>query len=292
MLRHGALVQRLGTISDETSVRVAGMYDASPYPRWTSVLTHREGAYLKQLRSVFKPEELVFLRRPFEVLIAGCGTGRQAVSAAFDYGTNANVIALDIAIASLGYASRMASRMGAGSIRFLQGDIQQIETYEPSFVGRFPVIECVGVLHHMARPFDGWRALRECLAPGGLMLIGLYSASARRNLAVLQADPAFPGRGCDAQTLRRYRQHVRALPKGVPGSGVQARARFLLFERLSRFLSACERALLHLAGNPAVSRRAQPPIPRLLRPAVPIAGRPCARRPVARNARAVGTLRG
>jgi hypothetical protein len=27
----------------------------------------------------FRPDELAFLDRPFEVLIAGCGTGQQAV---------------------------------------------------------------------------------------------------------------------------------------------------------------------------------------------------------------------
>jgi SAM-dependent methyltransferase len=182
------------------------------------VLTYRKGHYLKRLNSVFKSEELNFLQRPFEVLIAGCGTGRQAVSAAFDYGTNARVTAFDIALPSLGYASTMADRMGARNVRFLHADIQQIETVEPSLLGRFHVIECIGVLHHMTRPLDGWFALSKCLAPGGLMLIGLYSASARRNLAILKADPAYPGPGCDADALRRYRQHLLTLPKGAPGS--------------------------------------------------------------------------
>ena len=215
---HAAKIPRMGAISDETSVKVADMYGTSPYPRWTSVLTYRKGHYLKRLNSVFKPEELSFLQRPFEVLIAGCGTGRQAVSAAFDYGANARVTAFDIALPSLGYASTMAERMGARNVRFLHADIQQIETVEPSLLGRFHVIECIGVLHHMTRPLDGWRALSKCLAPGGLMLIGLYSASARRNLAILKADPAYPGPGCDADALRRYRQHLLALPKGAPGS--------------------------------------------------------------------------
>jgi SAM-dependent methyltransferase len=215
---HAARISRIGVISDETSVKVADMYDTSPYPRWTSVLTYRKGHYLKKLSSVFEPVELDFLQRPFEVLIAGCGTGRQAVSAAFDYGANARVTAFDIALPSLGYASRMARRMGASNVSFLHADIQQIETCAPSLLDRFHVIECTGVLHHMARPLDGWRALHKCLAPGGLMLVGLYSASARRNLAVLKADPNYPGPGCDADALRRYRQYLLTLPKGAPGS--------------------------------------------------------------------------
>jgi SAM-dependent methyltransferase len=218
VLEHAARVPRIGTVTDSTSIKVAHMYDASPYPRWTSVRTYRKGQYLAQLRSVFRPEELGFLQRPFEVLIAGCGTGRQAISAAFDYGASAHVTAVDIATTSLGYASRMAARLGASNVSFVRGDIATLDTSDPSFRGRFHVIECVGVLHHMADPLAGLRALGKCLAPGGLMLIGLYSTSSRRNLAALKTDPAYPGPGCDPKALRRYREHLLALPKDAPGS--------------------------------------------------------------------------
>lgn len=213
-----ARMPRRGAIDDATSVKVATQYNVSPYPRWTSVLTYREGHYLKNLSTVFDDRELDFLRSPFEVLIAGCGTGRQAVSAAFDYGANARVTGLDITQTSLGYASMMADRMGAHNLSFVQGDIQSIGTSDPSFRQRFKVIECIGVLHHMAHPFDGWRALKACLAPGGIMLIGLYSALARRDVAALKDEPAYPGADCDDATLRHYRQRLQMLPDGVPGA--------------------------------------------------------------------------
>ena len=213
-----ARIPRLGAIRDATSLRVAGQYNVSPYPRWTSVLTYREGHYLKNLATVFDAKELDFLHKPFEVLIAGCGTGRQAVSAALDYGSNAQVTGLDITETSLGYASMMAERMGATNLSLVQGDIQNIGAFEPSFRQRFKVIECIGVLHHMARPFDGWRALKECLAPGGIMLIGLYSALARRNVATLRSDPSYPGPDCSDAALRHYRQRLRTLPEDAPGA--------------------------------------------------------------------------
>lgn len=218
IVERAAGIPRLGAIRDATSMRVAGQYNVSPYPRWTSVLTYREGHYLKALATVFDDRELDFLQTPFEVLIAGCGTGRQAVSAALDYGSNARVTGLDITETSLGYASMMAERMGATNLSLAQGDIQNIGAFEPSFRQRFKVIECIGVLHHMARPFDGWRALKECLAPGGVMLIGLYSALARHNVAALKADPSHPGIDCDDAALRDYRQRLRALPDGAPGA--------------------------------------------------------------------------
>jgi len=64
------------------------------------------------------------------------------------------------------------------------------------------------VLHHMAEPFAGWRALLRCLAPHGLMRIGLYSAIARRNLTALRSERAYPGPGCDDRALRAFRQSL------------------------------------------------------------------------------------
>jgi len=215
-----ARIPHLGVIQDATSIKVATQYNVSPYPRWTGVLTYRDGHYLKKLSSIFDAKELDFLRSPFEVLIAGCGTGRQAVSAAIDYGPQAHVTGLDITETSLGYASMMAERMGASNLSLAQGDIQNIGAFEPSFRQRFNVIECVGVLHHMARPFDGWRALKECLAPGGIILIGLYSALARRDVATLKGDASYPGAGCSEAALRDYRQRLRALPDGAPGAAL------------------------------------------------------------------------
>lgn len=69
----------------------------------------------------------------------------------------------------------------------------------------------------MADPFAGWRVLAKCLAPGGLMLIGLYSATSRRNLVALRGDPAYPGAGCDDAALRIFRQELLDRPDHSPG---------------------------------------------------------------------------
>ena len=46
---------------------------------------------------------------------------------------------------------------------------------------QFDIVESVGVLHHMGNPMEGWKVLTDCLKPGGLMKIGLYSELARKN---------------------------------------------------------------------------------------------------------------
>jgi len=213
-----ARMPRLGAIAHATSRKVAAQYEGNPYPRWTSVGILTPANMCRALRAYFKAGEIAFMDRPFEVLVAGCGTGQQAVQAALAYGPEASVTAIDLSTTSLAYAARMAERFGAGNIEFAQADLLTLDQLDSRFLGRFDVIECTGVLHHLADPFQGWRVLLECLAKDGRMLVGLYSAIARRNLAALRSDPAYPGPGCDDNALRSFRQALLDRPEGEPGS--------------------------------------------------------------------------
>jgi SAM-dependent methyltransferase len=194
----------LGDIEDATSRKVAQFYEESPYPRWSSVVVSRD--HRAALVKFLGKERTAFLERPFKVLIAGCGTGQQVVQAALHYGPNARILAIDLSAASLGYAARMSHAFGVENVEFARADLEAIAASGVELAARFQVIEAVGVLHHMARPFAGWRALLKCLAPHGLMRIGLYSAIARRNLTALRSDPAYPGEGCDNAALSAFRQ--------------------------------------------------------------------------------------
>jgi SAM-dependent methyltransferase len=204
-------VPRLGAILDVTSRQVAQQYEAYPYPRWTSAAAMREKEFRRALTGFFGHQRLSFLDAPFEVLIAGCGTGQHAVLSALEYAKHGRVLALDLSLASLGYAARMADHFGLTNIEFAQADLQDLHSTDARYASRYQVIECVGVLHHMSDPFKGWRSLLKCLAPGGIMRIGLYSAAARRSLTALRADPEYPGPGCDDTVLRTYRQKLMAL---------------------------------------------------------------------------------
>ncbi len=209
---------RLGIIADATSLKVKAQYEASPYPRWRGTALYPDGQFHQYLETFFRRSDLDFLNAQFEVLIAGCGTGWQAVSAALDYGVEARVTGLDISSASLGYAALMARRLDAGNLTLALGDIERIATFDPAWTKRYKVIECCGVLHHMADPFAAWRGLLDCLAPGGIMLVGLYSATARRDLMQLRAEPDYPGPGCDDAELRAYRHRLLGRTDNAPGT--------------------------------------------------------------------------
>jgi SAM-dependent methyltransferase len=218
-------VPRLGRIVDETSRKVALQYEQSPYPRWLQAYAPPPGEMRKLLGEFFKPAELGFLDQEFEVLMAGCGTGRQAVVTALAL-PNAKVTGVDLSAMSLAYASRMAERMEAKNLAFVQADIMALPSVAPHLRQRFKIIACSGVLHHMADPFEGWRRVLECLAPGGLMLVGLYSRTARRELAALRTDRAYPGPGCSDRELREFRRVVMDRGPGETGSGLRHLADF------------------------------------------------------------------
>ena len=210
-----------GAIADATARLIAAQYEANPYPRWTSVGLIAPAAMRRALSRHFTAAETAFLDRPCEVLIAGCGTGQQAVQAALAYGPKARVLAIDLSAASLAYAARMAERFGARNVAFAQADLATLHRCGAEFAGRFDLIECTGVLHHLGDPLAAWGALLECLAADGRMFLGLYSAIARRSLAALRADPAYPGPGCSGDALRAFRQALLDRPADRVGGDLR-----------------------------------------------------------------------
>lgn len=216
--RIAAGIETLAAIEDVTSKRVAGQYEQAPYPRWTSLMLPAPGAIRQALVPFVGADKLGFFEQPFDVLIAGCGTGRQALQTAVGFGPNARVLALDLSLASLAYAKRMAARHGISNITFARADILGL----PRLGRRFRVIEAIGVLHHMGDPAAGLEALVECLEPGGLIYLGLYSKLSRGKIAELRKDPGYPGPDCSDAQARAYRGSLmqrEELKPELPGMG-------------------------------------------------------------------------
>lgn len=232
-----ASIPRLAPLGDEASKRVAQQYEASPYPRWRSLYISRPGSLKATLERFFEPSRLAFMDGPFDVLIAGAGTGKQALQSAYAYGRQARVLATDLSAASLGYAQAAAKKLGASNVEFMIADILDMDRLDR----QFDIIECVGVLHHMADPWAGWRKLLSRLKPGGLMYIGLYSATARANIRELWQSPDYPGPDCDDRTARAWRAQLLNRAAGQPGAElVTSRDFYTLHEFRDLALHAAE----------------------------------------------------
>ncbi len=158
-------------IADAVSVKVREQYEESPYPRWKTIPRNLT------LERVADP-----LRKPgAKILIAGCGTGQEAAQIATVL-PEAQILAVDLSLASLSYAQAQTGKLGFKNITFRQADILQLG----SLTERFDGIVSGGVLHHLHDPLKGWEVLTSLLNPGGLMRIALYSKIARKHLVVAQ----------------------------------------------------------------------------------------------------------
>ncbi|HET7804583.1 MAG TPA: methyltransferase domain-containing protein [Pseudolabrys sp.] len=203
-------VLRLTPIEDEVSQRVRQQYEENPYPRWVHAAGQVVPASIdRYLREQFPTGAFTPLDKTehLDVLAAGCGTGQIAIASAQKY-LGARVLALDLSLASLCYAKRGTPEDVALRIEYAQADILKLATLERSF----DVIDCSGVLHHMADPFEGWRTLLNLLRPRGLMHIGLYSEAGRRDVWAARKHIAERGFGATPDEIRRCRQELLETP--------------------------------------------------------------------------------
>ena len=203
-----ATIPPLTPIEDGVSLAVQQQYAENPYPRWGRLpLMDKPSSLDEHLGALFP--HIPFPRigkRDAEILIAGCGTGQQALDAANLYAA-ARVLAIDLSLPSLAFAKRKAHELGLTNIEFAQADILALGALGHSFDS----IEAMGVLHHLADPFAGWKVLLERLAPGGVMRVGLYSELARQDIVKARRLVAERGYGATAADIRRARQELIAV---------------------------------------------------------------------------------
>lgn len=203
-------IPRLTPIDDTVSQRVRAQYEENPYPRWVYVAGEVTPVAIdRYLRELFPTAGFLPLGKTeaLEVLVAGCGTGWQAIGIAQKF-AGAEVLAVDLSLSSLSFAKRHTPAVLAPRIDYRQADILALGALDR----RFDMVDASGVLHHMADPLQGWRVLLGLLKPGGLMHLGLYSELARRDVAEARAFIAQRGYTASAADIRRCRQDITQTP--------------------------------------------------------------------------------
>lgn len=193
-------------ITDPISLRVKAQYEENPYPRWVKMhLPKRSRSiaeWCEKVQIKFSDSESMNSNSS-DMLIAGCGTGQHAISAASRF-SNCNAMAVDLSYSSLAYAQRKAKELGVTNLQFIQADILDLGGLKK----KYDVIECAGVLHHMNDPMAGWKVITGLLKNGGLMKIGLYSELARAPIAEMRKEMASPNFGISSAEIRKYRQDI------------------------------------------------------------------------------------
>lgn len=205
----------LTSVNHPASQMVMEQYAEFPYPQWKR--------FDRNKKLFTCPDKLK--NKPLEILIAGCGTGQEAMYYSHTF-PEANILAVDLSKTSLAYAIRQTRELGAKNISFAQADILEL----PGALNRtFDVISSSGVLHHMEEPEKGFAALDRLLKPGGIMRLALYSKTGRRSIRRAREIIAERGYGNRAEDIRLFRQHSEAvLPEPVYKAIIQAQDYFIL----------------------------------------------------------------
>ncbi|MES2638028.1 MAG: tetratricopeptide repeat protein [Myxococcota bacterium] len=259
----------LGAPTDETSRAVRDQYEENPYPRLVGVHLRAAGSFVATARALLGDP---VYEGPRRVLVAGGGTGQHPIGVAAGADA-AEVVCVDLSRASLGRAARLAAAHGVTNLRFVQGDILALGAHDG--LGQFDFVDCVGVLHHLADPLAGGRALVGKLAPGGILRLGLYSERGRSDVVAARALATEHGWLPTEDGLRAARRALLALDRDHPAAGVtnsvdfysQSGLRDLVFHPCEhRYTPAQVGALLDTLGLTVVAlQHARPEALRLYR---------------------------
>src|SRR5215471_10688725 len=195
------------------AAEVQDFYERYPYPRPVDNLeNYRRFGQDRQSRRVdyhlFWP--LKPYREDLSILIAGCGTS-QAAKHALRWPA-AQVIGIDFSATSVRCTEELKRKYNLNNLQVRQLPIDRVNDLEMSF----DQIICTGVLHHLADPDAGLRALRSVLKPEGAMHLMVYAPYGRAGVYMLQEYCRRLGVGTSKEELRDLIAALPALPPGHP----------------------------------------------------------------------------
>jgi SAM-dependent methyltransferase len=139
------------------------------------------------------------------ILVAGCGTNQAAVIAYTN--PSAQVVAIDVSRASLDHHRWLKDRYNLTNLELHQLPIEQVASLHRDF----DLIITTGVLHHMADPGAGMRALAERLRPDGVLAVMLYANYGRIGVQLMQSVFADMGLRQDEASLAVVRDALGQL---------------------------------------------------------------------------------
>jgi SAM-dependent methyltransferase len=145
-----------------------------------------------------------------DILIAGCGTNQAAVFAF----TNpaAKVVAVDVSQSSLEHQHYLKDKHGLGNLELHLLPIEEL----PTLGLDFDLVVSTGVLHHLADPRAGMKALAGCLRRDGAIGLMLYAKYGRIGVELLESVFHDLGLGQDDAAVQIVKETIAVLPADHP----------------------------------------------------------------------------
>ena len=162
---------------------IADFYTRHPYPPPVDNLDRARDEWRDpaRLRAEY---HLLWPGRPYradlKILVAGCGTWQAAKYALCR--PDAHVTGVDVSSTSIAHTGELKRLYGLTNLDVRHLSIERVGELEQTF----DLIVCTGVLHHLADPDAGLRALRDKLRPEGAMYLMVYAPYGRAGVYMLQ----------------------------------------------------------------------------------------------------------
>ena len=144
------------------------------------------------------------------ILIAGCGTNQAAVFAYNNPG--AKVVAIDVSQPSLDHHKYLKDKYAMKNLELHRLPIEEVQSLDRDF----DLIISTGVLHHLAEPKTGMKALAGCLRPDGVTAIMLYARYGRIGVEIMQAIFREIGLTQEEASLFTVKEAIALLPADHP----------------------------------------------------------------------------
>lgn len=151
---------------DKVTKKVETMYMKYPYPSPSteSIQTNE----LLNLLKIFELENGIKLEN-LKFLDAGTGSGHRITNVAQHY-SKCDFLGLDISEKSLEIANVLKNKKKLENIKFCKANIMN----NVSNLGKFNIVLCMGVLHHLSNPSKGLENLLDTLKKDGIIFLYLY----------------------------------------------------------------------------------------------------------------------
>ncbi|QUR67901.1 class I SAM-dependent methyltransferase [Mycobacterium spongiae] len=145
-----------------------------------------------------------------DILIAGCGTNQAAIFAFTNRA--ARIVAIDISQPSLQHHQYLKDKYDLANLELHLLPIEEVATLGLAF----DLVVSTGVIHHMADPLAGMKALGSCLRPDGVIATMLYARYGRIGVELVESVFRDLGFGQDDASIKLAKEAISLLPAHHP----------------------------------------------------------------------------
>lgn len=172
--------------------KVKEQYTAYTYPKYDEYMDsfsplpslYSDNLFLEQINYyIYNGQKHNF--DGYKILVAGVGLGGDIISIGYFLKKfkNIKLLGIDLSSKALNICKERIAKYDLNNIELIEMSLLDLH---PNIHGKFDLIICVGVLHHLENPTDGLNTLKNVLEDDGFMSIMVYGKYGRTGIYQMQ----------------------------------------------------------------------------------------------------------